>query len=33
LLGDEIILESGAGNQSSSVARYERGDPSHTVEG
>jgi osmoprotectant transport system permease protein len=33
LLGDEVVLESGSRAQSSSVARYERGDPSHTVEG
>jgi osmoprotectant transport system permease protein len=33
LLGDEIVLESGAGAQSNSVRRYERGDPSPTVEG
>ena len=33
LLGDEIVLESGTGAQSTSVGRYERGDPSLTVEG
>jgi osmoprotectant transport system permease protein len=33
LLGDEIVLESGTRAQSTSVGRYERGDPSHTVEG
>ena len=32
LLGDEVVLESGAPAQSSSVGRYERGDPSLTVE-
>ena len=32
LLGDEVALESGAAAQSSSVGRYERGDPSLTVE-
>ena len=32
LLGDEVVLESGQRLQSSSVARYERGDPSPTVE-
>jgi osmoprotectant transport system permease protein len=33
LLGDEVVLESGPLQQSTSVARYERGDPSPTVEG
>jgi len=33
LLGDEVVLESGKREQSTSVGRYERGDPSHTVEG
>jgi osmoprotectant transport system permease protein len=33
LLGDEVALESGAGTQSNSIRRYERGDPSPTVEG
>ncbi len=33
LLGDEVVLESGTRAQSTSVGRYERGDPSHTVEG
>jgi osmoprotectant transport system permease protein len=33
LLGDEIVLESGARAQSTSVGRYERGDPSPTVKG
>jgi osmoprotectant transport system permease protein len=33
LLGDEIVLESGTHPQSTSAGRYERGDPSHTVEG
>jgi osmoprotectant transport system permease protein len=32
LLGDEVILESGSRAQSTSVARYERGDSSLTVE-
>jgi osmoprotectant transport system permease protein len=32
LLGDEIVLESGSRAQTTSVARYERGDPSLTVE-
>jgi osmoprotectant transport system permease protein len=31
LLGDEVVLESGARSQRTSVARYERGDPSLTV--
>ncbi len=33
LLGDEIVLESGKPAQTTSVGRYERGDPSPTVEG
>jgi len=33
LLGDEVVLESGTRAQSTSVGRYERGDPSLTVEG
>ncbi|GAC1647771.1 MAG: ABC transporter permease [Mycobacterium sp.] len=33
LLGDEVVLESGARAQGTSVRRYERGDPSPTVEG
>jgi osmoprotectant transport system permease protein len=33
LLGDEVVLESGSRAQTTSVARYERGDPSPTVEG
>jgi len=33
LLGDEIALESGSLAKSTSKARYERGDPSPTVEG
>ena len=33
LLGDEVVLESGSRAQATSVARYERGDPSPTVEG
>jgi osmoprotectant transport system permease protein len=33
LLGDEVVLESRSASLSSSAARYERGDPSHTVEG
>jgi osmoprotectant transport system permease protein len=33
LLGDEVVLESRSRVQSTSEARYERGDPSHTVEG
>jgi osmoprotectant transport system permease protein len=32
LLGDEVVLESGSRSQRTSVARYERGDPSLTVE-
>jgi osmoprotectant transport system permease protein len=32
LLGDEVVLESGSRAQTTSAARYERGDPSHTVE-
>jgi osmoprotectant transport system permease protein len=32
LLGDEVVLESGSRAQSTSVARYERGDSSLTVE-
>jgi len=33
LLGDEIALESGMARTSTSSARYERGDPSPTVDG
>ena len=33
LLGDEVVLESRPRVGSTSQARYERGDPSHTVEG
>jgi osmoprotectant transport system permease protein len=33
LLSDEVVLESGKREQRTSVGRYERGDPSHTVEG
>jgi osmoprotectant transport system permease protein len=33
LLGDEVVLESGSRSGGTSAARYERGDPSHTVEG
>ncbi len=33
LLGDEVALESGPAVKSSSPGRYERGDPSLTVEG
>jgi osmoprotectant transport system permease protein len=33
LLGDEVVLESGSRAQSTFSARYERGDPSPTVEG
>jgi osmoprotectant transport system permease protein len=33
LLGDEVVLESGSPAQRTSVARYEQGDPSPTVEG
>ena len=33
LLGDEVVLESGSLVQATSAARYERGDPSPTVEG
>jgi osmoprotectant transport system permease protein len=33
LLGDEVALESGTTVKSTSSARYERGDPSLTVEG
>jgi osmoprotectant transport system permease protein len=32
LLGDEVVLESGSRAQRTSVGRYERGDPSLTVE-
>jgi osmoprotectant transport system permease protein len=32
LLGDEVVLESGSRSQRTSIARYERGDPSLTVE-
>jgi osmoprotectant transport system permease protein len=33
LIGDEVALESSAPAKSTPHARYERGDPSHTVEG